>query len=151
NLTFSSGTIGGTGTFNVTGAMTWTGGAVMSDAGTTVIAAGATLNINAPSSSVFLDNGRTLTNNRTTTWTAGNIELLCCTSNFINNAGTWDIKADGTMFSDVGGQLFHNLASGTFKKTAGTGSGGTVINVPFDNEGTIQASSGLLDLTASLA
>ncbi len=89
---FTSGTLGGVGTFGVTGTLTWTGGS-MSDAGTTrvtgrLVSEGAT--------TVFLASGRLLEN-------AGTVELR----------STRTISGSGTQ------SVLHN--TGTVVKSAGTG------------------------------
>src|SRR5205814_2794677 len=84
-LSMSSGTLGGTGTIAVTTSMSWTGG-TMADAGTTVINAGAVLNI--PVSSTKTIAARTLVNNGST--------ICSDTGTSINGSGNASIINAGT-------------------------------------------------------
>jgi hypothetical protein len=117
---FSSGTLGGPGTFNVAGGtLNWTGG-TMTDAGTTTVSAGATL---AQDGSILLASGRLL-----------------------ENAGTYDFKSDRTV-SESGSPApsIHN--TGTIRKTGGTAT--ATINPGLANEGTVTSTSGKLSLLKS--
>ncbi len=140
-LTQSGGTLAGTGTLTVNGAFNWSGGTHI-DAGTTVIASTATLTIDAPGGAVGVRGGRTFQNNGTATWTSGDIYID--QNGRLENAGTLDATGDNvvTGFFDLTTGLIHN--TGTFRKSGGTAT--TTIFIPFDNDGTVEASAGTLSL-----
>src|SRR5262249_45117777 len=61
----------------------------------------------------------------------------------VNNAGLFDVLSDLIFFEPAGSSshpTFNNLATGTFRKSAGTGV--TEIRIPFNNFGTVEARSG---------
>ena len=148
NLTQSGGTLGGAGTLTVAGSFEWSGG-TQTDAGTTAIASGATLSIDTATGYVYLTNGRTLQidSGATATWT-GQFGIGLGDAATIENAGTFNANGgeggNGIFNAGGGGQLVHNAAGATFRKTAGSGT--LPIGVPFDNDGTVQASAGTLSL-----
>ena len=109
-LQLTGGTLDGEGTLTVNAAMTW-GNATMKGAGSTNIAAGATLNLAATSFEIL--DGRT-----------------------VNNAGTVNLSGAGTFALQNQG-VFNNLASGVFnlQSTASLQPFGAGPNV-FNNAGT---------------
>ncbi len=126
--------------FTVSGTFNWSGG-IHTDAGTTVIASGATLSITAQ---LFLDGGRTLQINSGATATMGaGAQLIMNPNTNVENAGSFNANATETtgpaIYRNNGGsgQLFHN--TGTFTRN-GTGAFG--VTVPFDNDGTANATAG---------
>ncbi|MCB0311804.1 MAG: hypothetical protein KDH84_00820, partial [Calditrichaeota bacterium] len=118
NVILNGGTISGSAQLKVTGAMTWTLGA-MSGSGTTRIDAGATLLVNNTGFSVDL-NVRTLENYGTVTWTGTKDIKLRNSAHIYNRSGaTFDVQTDGRMdyvLVDNGGYFTNQ---GTLKKTAG--------------------------------
>ena len=88
NMTHSGGTLGGTGALTVSGTLSWTGG-TQTGAGTTTIAATATGTIDSATTQVALIGGRTLQNNGTITWLAGQIDAG---DSVLENAGTFDAE-----------------------------------------------------------
>ncbi len=133
-VTLSGGVINGAGDLTVSGAFSWTGG-TMSGSGTTTIAATSTLTINAGAVGVQ----RTLTNNGTITWVAGQIQMVNGT---IDNNATFTAQPDNSLGNFGGTNAFHNNASGTF--TRNTGTGNLDIGIPFTNAGTTTVSTGTL-------
>src|SRR5580765_2596360 len=116
--TMTAGTLGGTGTFAVTGGTwTWTGG-TMSDAGTTSIAASATLSQNGFA-----------------TLAAGRL---------VENAGTYELTADVSLNVSGAAPAIHN--TGMLRKSAGVSN--AQIFAPLENDGSVQSSSGTLILRA---
>jgi subtilisin-like proprotein convertase family protein len=138
NLDFASGTLHGTNT--VRGVMNWTSGTVASD-GAVTVASGATLNLSGPVTKV-LQGG--LTNAGTVRWSDGTVFFYGnpYSGRLVNLAGaTFEAQGDLQLAAQYGTPPFDN--SGTFRKTAGSGS--TAFNgVPFANTGTIEALSGTL-------
>ena len=145
NLTQSGGTLGGTGTLTVSGTFTWSGGE-QAEAGTTVIASGGTIGITAET---FLGAGRTLQiNSGATATTSASAYLLMDENAQVQNAGSFNANGNeetssGIVANGGSGQLFHN--TGTFTRN---GTGASRVDVPFDNDGTVNASAGTLRLEA---
>ena len=136
------GTIGGTGTLTVSGGFNWSGG-TQTDAGTTVIASGATLSIDTAADNVFLSGGRTLQidSGATASW-SGQFGIGLAGAATIENAGTFNANGGDSVFDNGGGELIHNAATGTFSKSAGPAT--LTVRVPFDNDGTVEAAAGTL-------
>lgn len=125
------------------GQLNWTGGA-MSGAGSTTIAASATLKING-SSSENLD-ARTLTNLGQAIWSGTN-DLSLQNGAILTN-GPWavfTIQNDRTI-SNKGGVSPAILNSGTLIKSSGTAT--TSLNVPFNNSGILNVLTGTLSLAS---
>ena len=141
-FTFLAGTLGGTGTLTMNGTFNWSGG-LMTGAGVTTV--------NGPfnlSGLVAINANRTLNNASTANWTsASGLGIRTGSGSVINNTGTWDAQTDGAAIINYygGATTFNN--SGTFKKSAGTGT--TSINIPFTNTGTVDVQSGTLSLGAN--
>ena len=140
-LTFSGGTIDGAGNLALSGTSSWTGGS-MSGTGTTTIAAGGTMTINALGTAVGIS--RTLTNNGTMTWVAGQLQFSGGT---INNNLTFTAQPDNSMANFGGTNAFNNNAAGTF--TRNTGAGDLNSGIPFNNAGTVTVSTGSLTLAGT--
>jgi hypothetical protein len=140
-LSFTGGTINGAGSLTINGSFDWSGG-LMSGAATTTV--------NGPFNLGGLpgiNGNRTLINATTANWTAGAGQgLWTGTGSIINNTGIWDAKVDGgAIVNQYGGATTFNN-SGTFKKSAGTGS--TLMNILFVNTGTLDVQSGTISLGA---
>ncbi|MCW3056416.1 MAG: type 1 secretion C-terminal target domain subclass, partial [Solirubrobacterales bacterium] len=146
NLTQSGGTLGGTGTVTVSGAVSWTGGSEAGK-GATVVASGGTLSITSATGTTFLEAERVLQINSGATATMGSSALLYLAENAqVQNAGTFNANGNETSSAGIyanggGGQLFHN--TGTLTRS---GTGIFRVTVPFDNDGTVNASVGTLSL-----
>ncbi len=122
NVTLATGTgglggLGGTGTLTVTDRLNWTGGSMLGG-GTTHIAPGATLTINATNVDIQ-SGGRTIDNFGTIDWVGGNINASGSARLTFNNraGGLLDIRTNGT--AGATGSVLNN--SGTVRKSAGTG------------------------------
>jgi hypothetical protein len=146
NLQSSSSTLSGAATVNITSTLSWTAG-TMSGVGTTALASGATGTINPGNGDyVFLEE-RMLTNHGTLTWSTGSINMREGAE--VNNAATFTANSQdpskswtSTGIENNGGTApwIHN--TGTFQKSSGTGT--TVVSVPFDNQGSVLAKAGQL-------
>ena len=133
--TQSGGALAGSGTVTVASgrSYTWTNGA-MAGTGQTVIAAGGTLTINAGLAGVQ----RPITVNGTGSWAAGRLDFNAAGA--ITNYGTFTTTTDNSCQIVGGTPAFNN--AGTFTKSTATGI--SAFEIPFNNTGTINASSGTL-------
>jgi hypothetical protein len=135
NLTFDTGTLGGSAALGITGTLSWTGGQ-MSGTGSTLVQTGGLLNLSGPNDKNLT--GRTLSNGGAAAWSGtGNFQL---SSIFNNLAGaTFTIQTDATVGS---GGIFNN--SGTFTKTSPVGTGTTFFDAVFNNLSTVLVQNGVL-------
>ena len=143
NLELSgSGKLSGAGDLNVTGLFNWIRG-TMEGTGTTTISSTAALTISGTSSKTL--RSRTIDNAGTATWTGGNI--LSGQGAVFNNlaSATFDVQVDATFDFTLGGTVTVFNNAGTFVKTAGNGT--TIIDVDFNNTGTVEAQIGTLAFT----
>ena len=144
NLTLSGGALGGAATLTTAGAMTWSGGEMMGS-GTTSIASGRVLTINGAGNKYL---GRTLSvlsGGSAIETGSGSIGTTSNGSPTINVAGTYDVQTDvGVFVQNIAGQI-NVLSGGVFKKSAGTGTSNFDSSV--DNDGSVQALSGMLSMT----
>jgi hypothetical protein len=135
-LSISAGGLFGVGDLAVSTMLTWTGG-TMADTGSTSILPGATLNLTGTGSRTLDE--RTLNNGGIATWIdAGS--FTASNGAVINNlqGGTFQLQANQTSFGGTG--AFNNQAGATFQKTQSTGA--TTMNLPFNNDGTVDLQSG---------
>src|SRR5262245_12637880 len=133
NLTLSSGILTGSGTLDVSGVTSWSGGS-MSGTGTTN--ANGAVTMSGPNDH-GIDPGRTFNINASATLTAGRT-YNSGTLN-IAAAATFDVQMDDT-FGFANGGTVNN--AGTFQKSAGGGTFGS--QCVFNNTGTVQSLSGTL-------
>ncbi|MFA7060368.1 MAG: hypothetical protein WC156_06070, partial [Pedobacter sp.] len=145
NITFSSlaqtsGTLTGTGAVTAS-TITWSGG-TMSGTGTTVIPAGGTMTV-AAASNPYLD-GRTITNNGTINMPPS-ARIREQNSGLIVNNGTIDLQGDGQNVYHVTGTVGTLTNNGLLKKSSGTGA--STISLTLNNNGAVQADSGMLALS----
>ncbi|MGO9125072.1 MAG: SBBP repeat-containing protein [Terriglobales bacterium] len=152
-LTLAGGTIAGTDNFTVSGALTWTGGAMCTvyssqtqacTAPVTQAATNANGGITFGTAALVLD-GRTLNNNQTATMSSQTFSLTLADSAVVNNgsAATWNLAADVNLDGPSG--TFNN--SGTFKKTAGDKT--STIQPAFTNSGTVLADVATLSFSGN--
>ncbi len=138
----SGGDLNGTGGFDVTGTMTWSGG-TMSNTGSTNILSGATLKLVGGGRT--LQSGRTLDNSGTVEWDENVWNIGGGTPNgatFVNEpSGLFKIQSNQTI-GDNGAGVIQNL--GTIEKF-GTPSGGWIANYGGED------GAGATDNTSSLA
>jgi hypothetical protein len=139
NLDMLSG-LSGTGALTINNVMNWLSG-TMSGTGRTVIAPGATLNIN--SVGTLYMNSRTLENGGTTLWTDGNINLGGAV--ITNRPGGLFHAENYTVIGyTTGGNRFDN--AGTFRKVAGNDQTIVDANTVFNNYNTVEIRSGILSM-----
>jgi hypothetical protein len=149
NTTFSSGTMGGSGTYTAAGPFTWTTG-TMEGTGTTIISNTLTLN---PTNGNGTTLGRTLENRGTVNWTnntGGTSHFYMQSGAVFNNlaGATFEVGENTKQFSHTNGgagsaPLFNNL--GTLRKI-GAGTATMSSSVVFVNSGTVQVQSGTLKI-----
>ncbi len=152
-LTFSGGTLTGTGDVTVTDTLTWSSG-TMTGAGKTVLAPGASGTISGtgyPGADKYL--GRTLENAGTIDYTGQSLHFgtYAGAAGVIDNLATGRFNVTGEGDFDVyiapGPHAFNN--AGTFTKSSdGTTS---FSGVAFSSTGSLQVQAGTLDLTGSIA
>ena len=138
NLLINGGTLSGAGTLTITGSLTWEEG-TMSGTGTTVVPFGATAIENR--AQVYLYE-RTLVNEGSYKIAKGFISMQY--GAVVENIGTFTVNAESTVLIRAGGAkggpvLFLN--DGVFQKTEGLE---TYVEMPFENQGVIDVSSGLI-------
>jgi len=134
----SSGTLEGTDTLTVTGAITWSGG-TESGTGTTNANGGMTI-----TGQPFLS-ARTMNNAKIATWDGSDF-LMDDGAVFNNKSGaTWNHETDSPIAFEGGTTPVFNNA-GTFEKTGGTTTtgGGFGSSITVNNSGTVSAKSGIL-------
>ena len=144
SLTMTGGTLTGAAPVQVVGGLTWTGGD-MTGSGATTLNTGSINLVNIPGDSgqVLLDQ-RSLSNAGTLDLIGGAIRVRNAAT--IANSGTLRVNSESTYW---GGAIVHVegapsrlLSSGTLTKSAGTGT--TELAIPFDNQGTVDATTGQL-------
>jgi hypothetical protein len=137
-LELADGSLAGSAT--ITGTLTWSQGA-MSGAGTLVIAPLGALQLTTAGTKL-LDLGYTL-DNRGTARLAGDADLRVNNGADILNSGLFDLQTDrGFDFLNSGTlSVFSN--TGTFRKSGGAGP--SLIDLTFNNSGTVQAQAGQLN------
>ena len=142
-------TLTGPGTLDVSGMFTWTGGK-MTGSGATVLGTGAVGKIEPSSEYPVALAERRLTNEGSLTWSTGSIEGTLSAE--IDNSGTFNANADvpgevweahGLLNQDNSHVWVHN--TGVVKKATGTGY--TQIQFEFDNQGTVEVSTGQVIFT----
>jgi hypothetical protein len=142
NLDFIAGTLSGSGTMTVGSAMNWTGG-TMSGSGRTIIPAGVTLNATIPSFASLTT--RTLENGGIILFSGTGIFAVTGSGVVTNRAGAL-FRIENESISGLGGASangqFDN--SGTFRKSAGTGTTLVSSGLTFNNSGTVDIRSGIL-------
>ncbi len=148
-LSQSGGSLQGPGLLSIGGAFTWTGGNHQGT-GTTRVLPGAEATIAADTlsgSTVGVLESRLFENTGTLDWLSGHIAMgasgAALTGARIENTGFFSTESD-SFLQDAGFSavepLVHNAAGAVFEKTAGSGE--SFVLVPFDNDGTVKASSG---------
>jgi hypothetical protein len=145
SLTMGGGTLTGSGTLTVSGALVWTGG-TMSGSGATVVQGTITLS----GGTKTLD-GRTVTvaATATGTLTGGASNVIMVANSVFNNQGSMEAVSDGgaTTQGFFGAGSFNN--SGQFTKAAGN-TGSTAFTARLNNLGMVQVLSGTLRLAGNL-
>src|SRR5262249_29717941 len=136
---FSAGNLNGSGAINIASGKSfgWSGG-TMGGTGTTTIAAGATLTISA---GVTLS--RTIINNGTTNWTAG--QFAFSNGTFQNNA-SFNAPLSNNITNGGGTNAFNTTASSPSPRDTATGI--LAVGIPFTNAGTVNVNTGTLRISA---
>jgi len=133
----------GGGSLNVSGSLVLEGGRMIGS-GSTTVESGGTGTIKTRTTTLI---ERVFVNDGVTTMSSG--QLAMSEGAKIKNKGTFTANAEGSEYEIYieSGSIFAPVItnSGTFQKTAGTGT--TNIEVPFENEGTTKATSGSLIFT----
>jgi hypothetical protein len=130
----------GTLTFNTNTALTWSTG-TLNGSGTTTVNSGATVTM-SNSSYTYLD-GQTFNNAGTFNYTPSAYYFSLYNGAHLNNSGTFDAKADGSLNYSGAAPVFTN--TGAFLKSAGSGTFTIANGVTFDNSGgVVNADSGTL-------
>jgi hypothetical protein len=140
-LTLNGGTLTGTGTVNVSGAMSWTAGTL---SGTGVTNANGTFTISGVGTKTF--SVRTLNNAGAATWSSGS--LTADSNATLNNlaGATFDVRTDqGYLYGFGASPVITN--AGTFRKTLGSGT--TTISAAFQNSGTMELQVGTINFNNS--
>jgi hypothetical protein len=141
-------TLDGSGRLTVNNLLNWTAGSMLGS-GRTIIAPGATNNINNQSSTVFLGT-RTLENAGTIVWTgADNFSLQCSGAVITNRPGAlFEVRNNASFGAFPGNGRFDN--AGTLRKIIGSGITAFDVNVnfgtlfPFNNYGTLDIQRGIV-------
>ncbi len=139
-LRLFGGTLSGAGSLTVNGSLSWpwgtiTGGGALTINGTATVGGSGDTTLS----------GRTFTNsaNGAVTWVGSCCYNIILNSNAIlDNFGTFDIQGDNYITRDATNPRISN--SGTMRKSAGTGTNQVQVN--FVNTGTVDVSSGTLEL-----
>lgn len=141
-FTLTSGTVNGSGTLTNKGGVIWSGGA-MTGTGMSNFNAASTLNGGNKS---FTQ--RTINNNGMATWSAG--DITSGDGAAFNNlgAGFFDVNFDGNWLFSKGGTMTQFNNAGTFEKIAGSGT--TLMQVAFNNTGTVRVNSGTLSFSQGI-
>ena len=144
NVELMNGTLTGAGNLTITGTCNWSAG-TLSGAGLTIIPQGAMLNLNG---GVALR--RVINNAGTTTWNNGSISSGDGAVFTNQSGGAFNIQSDQGWFFNLGGSTpqFINQPGGTVTKSTTIGTT-TFSGVPFNNGGTVNATSGVLSFSAA--
>ncbi len=132
--------VAGAGTLDLPETFTWALASTMSGPGTTVIGSGATASITGGAEGRLI--GRRLVNEGTFILEKG--ELRMTGGALFENEETFDANAEGTfdMYTNTEGAASLFVNTGTFQKTEGTGA--TLVELPFENLGVVDAVTGKL-------
>jgi hypothetical protein len=141
-LSLTAGTLKGSDTVNVSGALTWSGGA-MTQAGIVNANGGGTLSGISPKD---ITAGRTLNTAGTLTWTGAGMTRMG-TGAVIHNSGTWNVQTDAAISNSLGGGVFDNQAAGTFQRSSGAAT--MNITTDFSNAGAVRVQTGTLQFSTS--
>ena len=133
--------LGGPGLLTIGQSLTWSGG-TMSGTGTTEVEAGATLSITG--GSVKTLSQRTFNNAGAATWSGAGTFDFSNNATFVNS-GSFTAQSDSIIRSISGSNTFTNEAGGTFANNTGT----TGVQIDFANAGIVNVPSGTLNFTGA--
>ncbi len=149
DLTLSNATLSPAGTLIEEGTLAWTTGTI-DGPGTTTIAAGGALQASGDGFQRFLGANAKLRIDGTATWTGSAQTFFNDLAEIeIGSGGVLDARSAALLPNSGAGQLIHVLAGGTLTKSAGGGT--TEIHVPVENDGTVSAAAGTLELAGGSA
>jgi hypothetical protein len=143
-LNLSGGTLGGNNTVTVGSQALWTGG-TMSGVGRTMIAPGATLNVNNSVPGTPSLSGRVLENGGAISFTGSGILGITGNAVITNRPGgvfNFENEASIGLGGGIANGRFDN--AGTFRKSAGTGTSTVVSGLSLNNSGTVEIQAGTL-------
>jgi hypothetical protein len=151
SLSLQGGALMGTGSLHVSGSLSWTKAATMSGTGSTVLQSGAAGTIELAAGERATLEGRALVNEGTLTFATGTIAMsagarIASSGTFKANSQTTSYGSQIEIPSGSGGVAPSFVNTGTFEKTAGTGT--TTIGVVFEQDGTVTAHTGHLSFAA---
>jgi hypothetical protein len=141
-LTLSSGFITGSNALAINAPFTWTGGTLGAGNGTATVNVGMTFA--GPQNKALSAYRLVIAPTATASWSGGLIYLG--SGSVLENRGTFNATSDSS-FINNGGALSALVNSGTFTKSS-TANASTVIGIPFTNSGTVNITSGVLDINA---
>jgi hypothetical protein len=151
SLSLQGGALTGAGSLHVSSSLSWTKEATMSGTGSTVLQSGASGTIELTAGEKATLEGRALVNEGTLTFATGTIAMS--TGARIASSGTFKANSETTTYgseievpSGSGGPAPAFVNTGTFEKTAGTGT--TTIGVVFEQDGTVTAHTGHFSFAA---
>ncbi len=144
-LTLTGGALGGAGDFTISSVFLWTGGDLAAGAGTTILPASASGTISGASDKWL---SRTLENSGSIDYTGSNLRFGFAggQAGVLDNltGAVFNANGNGDMLVlNAGSHAVNN--SGTFNRS---GTGGTSIDVPFNNSGSVNLTAGILSLDA---
>ncbi len=139
SLTLSAGTLTGSGALTLHRDSFWSSGTI-TGVGRTIVPPGTTLSLNGTGTKT-LSGGRTLENEGTLYWNAGNIQAATATVITNRPGALFQVQSAAAIIPGAGGGRFDN--AGMFRKTS---AGTTTINdlVTFNNYGAVEIESGTL-------
>jgi alpha-tubulin suppressor-like RCC1 family protein len=151
SLSMQGGALTGAGSLHVSGSLSWTKAATMSGTGSTVLQSGASGTIELATGEKATLEGRAFVNEGTLTFATGTIAMSAGAR--IASSGTFRANSETTTYgsqievpSGSGGTAPSFVNTGTFEKTAGTGT--TTIGVVFEQDGTVTAHTGHFSFVA---
>jgi RHS repeat-associated protein len=141
NFELWNGSLSGPGTLEVTNHFYWGGAGVMSGSGTTVLGSGVSSAAYFGGYGGTLDE-RTLVNEGSFTWYPGTLSDE--DDAVFENKGTFDVVAEGTIFSAAGGAAPVVENTGTFELTSTSVNTRSIFDVEFNNHGIVKGETGQL-------
>jgi hypothetical protein len=141
-LTLSSGFITGSNALAINAPFTWTGGTLGSGNGTATVNVGMTFV--GPQNKALSAYRLVIAPTATASWSGGLIYLG--SGSVLENRGTFNATNDSSVLNN-GGAVPALVNSGVFNKSS-IANGTTIISIPFTNSGTVNITSGVLDINA---
>lgn len=153
-MNVAAGSFGGTGAVTVTGpgSFAWTGG-TLAGTGSTTVGPGAGFSISGSTARALAD--RTLiTQSPTGTWSGNGVVTIGSNTvpvfGQIENQGTLDLTGDATVSAGFFSKRIRNAPGATMRRTTSAGTFTVGSGVNFDNDGTLEVSTGTLAINGTL-